>query len=209
MVRTIVRSSVTSYVMVNKRACTRGFTLIELVAVMGIFVVITSIVLVNNNQFGGKFLLENLAYDVALSVRTAQVYGTSVKRSDAGVFTNGYGIHFDAASPSSYVLFADAVANGLYDSSSGELVQSYSFQSGYTISSLCTTLGSASTEACGSSALDIQFQRPEPGARISGNGISGVTNPAYLQSRGRIVLRSPRGDQISIVVESTGQISVQ
>src|SRR3989344_4615422 len=50
----------------------RGFTLVELMVVTGILVVITSLILANNTRFGGAVLLENLAYDIALSMRKAQ-----------------------------------------------------------------------------------------------------------------------------------------
>ena len=49
----------------------RGFTLIELIVVTGIIVVVSTLVLSSNARFGGAILLENLAYDVGLSVRKA------------------------------------------------------------------------------------------------------------------------------------------
>ncbi len=191
----------------------RGFTLIELLVVTAILVIITSLVLVNNNRFGGQILLENLGYDVALSVRQAQVYGISV-HSFGGNFTAGYGIHFGRNSPASYVLFADAaLANGLYDGcptpASCELVTSTTIRGGYTVADLCSTPSGSLVETCGLSALDILFKRPEPDAYISANGTSGVLNPVALYERGRIILASPQNVRMSVVVEATGQISVQ
>ena len=74
----------------------RGFTLIETLAVLGIFVTITLIVFVGNNNFNNTILLTNLAYDVALTTTRAQSYGVSVKQFGTGVesFNVGYGIHF-------------------------------------------------------------------------------------------------------------------
>src|SRR3989344_919601 len=104
-----------------------GFTLIELIVVTGIIVVVSSLMFANNNRFGGVVFLENLAYDVALSMRKAQVYGIAVRRCDpnktascttANQFALGYGIQFSKATPTMYVLFADAypgVGNGIYD----------------------------------------------------------------------------------------------
>ncbi len=57
----------------------RGFSLIELIVVTGIFTVITAVVLANNAQFNNSVLLGNAAYDIALSVRQAQVYGLSTQ----------------------------------------------------------------------------------------------------------------------------------
>ena len=186
----------------------RGFTLIELLVVTAILVVISSLVLVNNNRFSGQILLENLGYDIALSIRQAQVYGITV-HSFGGTFTAGYGMHFERNSPTTYLLFADAVsANGLYDGAP-ELVTSTTIQGGYTIADLCSTPSGSSVETCGLSSLDMLFKRPEPDAYISANGTSGVLNPAALYESGRIILASPQNARMSVVIEATGQISVQ
>ncbi len=191
----------------------RGFTLVELLVVTGIIILVSGVVLANNNRFGGRILLENLAYDVALSVRQAQVYGISV-HTFGGNFGAGYGMHFDINSPATYVLFADAVSpNGLYDgcpnSASCELVQSTTIQGGYKIVDLCTTAGGSSVETCNLNMLDVLFKRPEPDAFISANGTSGVANPGALSEDGRIIVQSPRGDRMSILISAPGQISVQ
>ncbi len=187
------------------RSDQRGFTLVELLVVMAIFVLISAIVLADNNRFGGQVLVENLAYDVALSVREAQVYGIST-RGINGNFTSGYGVHFDSSSPSSYVLFADLDGTGVYNAAiSGETIKTYTFSPGYTIVKLCVT---ANVEDCGITQLDIMFQHPQPDAYISKNGQSGVTTPARLQTSARIELQSPRGDRVDVTIGLTGQISV-
>ena len=180
-----------------------AFTLIELLVVTGIIAMISGLVLVNNNKFGGAVLLENLAYDMALSLRQAQVYGISVQRFN-NEFGAAYGVHFTRSAggaQSIYVLFADAVnKNGLYDS--GELVQSTIVAQGYTISNLCAN--ATGSETCTeASSLDITFQRPEPDAfiRISGAG--------SLYESATITVKSPRDDVRRIIVYANGQISVQ
>ncbi|MBI4093677.1 prepilin-type N-terminal cleavage/methylation domain-containing protein [Candidatus Kaiserbacteria bacterium] len=192
----------------------RGFTLIELLVVTAILSIISGIILINNNKFGGAILLSNLAYDVGLSIREAQVYGIAVRRYGTSNFTVGYGMHFSKSSPTTYVLFADAYSvNGLYDGCpdtlSCELVESTDIHRGFHILDLCALPGGGGAEICGLDRLDILFKRPEPDAFISANGVSGVANPAALQERGRIVLESPRGDQASVVVEVAGQIATQ
>ena len=191
----------------------RGFTLAELIVVTGILVLITGVMLANNARFGGAILLENLAYDVALSVRKAQVYGIAVRRFGQNEFGAGYGMHFSINSPTVYVLFADtypsATGDGIYQSNQNELVESVTMQRGFHTADICVTAPGSNTETCGISRLDLMFQRPEPDAFISANGISGVANPASLYERGRLILESPRGDRSSVIVESTGQISFQ
>jgi len=192
---------------------TAGFTLVELMVVTGIFVVITSLILANNTRFGGAVLLENLAYDIALSVRRAQVYGIAVRRFGEDDFSAGYGVNFTIGTPAVYILFADiypiSTGNGIYEPVQSELVDSVSIQGGYRIIDLCATSPNSLSETCGLTALDILFKRPEPGAFISKNGISGIANPAALQEKGRIILESPRGNKTSVIVEASGQIAVE
>jgi prepilin-type N-terminal cleavage/methylation domain-containing protein len=183
-----------------KRA-TGGFTLIELLVVAGIIALISSLVLVNNNRFGGQVLLQNLAYDMALSIRQAQQFGISVQNFQ-GDFGAAYGMHFQLTPTDGngvYVLFADAVdRNGLYGD--GELVQSTTISQNYRIADLCVT--NSGVETCGLSSLDITFQRPEPDAYIRSTVVSGLSESA------RIRVVSPRGDTKDITVEANGQIAV-
>ena len=187
----------------------RALTLVGLLVVTGIIVVVSAIILANNSQFGGLITLENLTYEMALSVRQAQIYGIAVRRFGASNYSAGYGMHFEKTSPSSYQLFADAViANGLYDTN--ELVQSTTLTGGYHITDLCVRLpGSTSTACsaytCGLDRLDILFKRPEPDAFIRANGNSALNEAAC------IIVTSPRGDsqKKAVVIEATGQISVQ
>lgn len=179
-----------------------GYTLIELLIVTGIFIIISSVVLANNARFGGKITLENFAYDVALSIRQSQVYSIAVQRVGANDYGSAYGMHFDTGSASTYELFADsAIVNGLYDP--GELLQSTTMNGGYRVSSLCVRVVGALVETCGLSRLDIIFKRPEPDAYIRANA------SATLNEAGRIIISSPRGETADIVVEATGQISIQ
>ena len=191
-------------------ACRRGFTLIELLVVCAIIIVVSGILLANNNKLGGQVTLENFAYDVALTLRQAQVYGIAVNRFGTNNFSAGYGIHFQLSNPTTYILFADTEGNGLYDpnASPSEIIQTENISQGFQISDLCSTPASASTENCGLSSLDVLFKRPEPDAYISANGTSAILQPSAIQQQGHIVLLAPKGDKISVKVQATGQISV-
>ena len=87
----------------------KGFTLIELLVSVAIFTFLTGLILVNHGRFTSAILLENLAYDVGLSIREAQIFGLSVKEFEpgSGQFQQGYGVHFDASTPAQYIIFAD------------------------------------------------------------------------------------------------------
>lgn len=186
----------------------RGFTLVEMMVVMAIFVVISTVTLAGNSRFGGNVTLETLAYDIALSVRQAQVYGIAVRRFDVGGsdFSRAYGIHIDSATPTTYQLFADISGNGLYacpeaDPAACELVQNTTLQGGFTISDLCVRPVDQ-PEMCGMTSLNIVFKRPEPDAFIRTDGVT-------TYERARIVIRSPQGSEASVLIELAGQISVQ
>ncbi|MDO8481498.1 MAG: prepilin-type N-terminal cleavage/methylation domain-containing protein [bacterium] len=192
----------------------KGFSLIELLVVTAILVVVTSLTLANNSRFGGVVLLQNLAYDIALSIRQAQVYGISVRNVGAGNFNALYGMHFDVNDQTHYELFADTSfpPSGIYTSEGNIYPSPYAIGRGYKIAYLCAPAGIDSSSCTQVPQLDIVFQRPEPDARITaGDGTvqTCIQNPIQCQQNARIVVKSPRGDIMSILVEATGQISVQ
>lgn len=190
----------------------RGFTLIELLVVSAIIIIITSVVLVSNTRFGGSVQLQNLAYDIALSVRQAQVYGISVHRYETA-FGAGFGVHFDSNDPTHYELFADAAGTGLYLASENVAPSPYTIGNGFMISRLCAPAGSDAESCLSVQQIDIIFKRPEPDAWISAGSagalLSCTQNVNNCYDSARIVVTSPRGDTMSIIVEANGQIAVQ
>ncbi len=185
-------------------ALPRGFTLIELLVVIGIFSIISLVLLANHSRFNGSVLLGSLAYDIALSVRQAQVYGLSV-REYASTFQVGYGVRFAGAG--TYTFFADTNANKRYDSGVDSIVQTYTVGSQYKVQKFCGVLASGAEECSdaggglGITYLDIVFIRPEPDAIISSN------NPGFY-SGAKIVVNSTSGETRTVTIVSTGQISV-
>jgi prepilin-type N-terminal cleavage/methylation domain-containing protein len=71
----------------------RGMTLIELLVALVIFSIITGVVLFNYGDFNASLTMQNLADDIALTVRRAQSYAIGV-RGREGSFQVGYGVHF-------------------------------------------------------------------------------------------------------------------
>lgn len=179
-----------------------GFTLLELLVVMGVMLVITTLILARHNQFNGTVLVRNLSYSVALSIRQAQVYGLS-GRSTGGLISIRYGVYFTSANPTQYVLFADQDSDGTYDP--GESVEVFSLSGGYVISNICANTGTV--EKCSGSGdidrLTILFMRPNPDARF----ITDIANDVY--TNGTITVLSAQGVTRYVRVTTTGQISVQ
>jgi hypothetical protein len=179
--------------------------------VLSIFAVISLVVLFKNNQFSNTVLLENLAYDIALSIREAQVYGLSVRETSvgSGVFDAAYGARFSSRAPApsllsdqtTFFLFADLNADNQWDPSGAENIQTSRLKQGYVISEIC---GSATANTCDTVTddLNIFFKRPDPEAHIfRGDGVAW----GYAE----IHIISPSGGERKVVVYSTGQISVE
>lgn len=183
----------------------RGFTLIELIVVVGILVVISGIILANYSKFGGTMLLRNLAYDIALSIRQAQVYGISARSFLGAEFAVGHGVYVSFAEGNNqFFLYTDVDGNNFFTSAGTEWVETYGIGRGFTIDALCIPTG-PTTENCTATELDVLFKRPEPDAIIRASLGSGFS----VYDRARIVVKSPQEQLLSVLIEASGQISVQ
>ena len=205
----------------------RGFTLIELLVVFSIIVVVTTIAITSQSSFNRTVILANTAYDVALSLRSAQTFGLGSRA--AGVTANaGYGIHFEAATPNSFTFFADTYpspstnsqchptadtsapnaqpGNCSYDSAQGEQVTTYRMGNGITISNFCVdVLGSFECAQGGDlTVLDIVFARPNPDPFMS---VNGVYEASYPISAACVTLTSPQGGARFVSVGASGEIT--
>lgn len=179
----------------------RAFSLIELLVAVGIFVAISSVVLANHARFNSSVLLGALAYDIALSLREAQVFGLSVRQFGSD-FQVGYGIRF--SDDDSYFFFADTNASRAYEESDS-VVRVYTLGRSHRITAFCG-ITAAGIEHCSNGAvpidhLDIVFFRPDPDAVMSSG------EPGFY-SHARIAVSSPSGESRTVEVASTGQVSV-
>lgn len=176
--------------------------------------IITAVFLLQQRRFDSSTLLRSLAYSIALSLRQAQVYGTSVRQFGSS-FSYSYGVYFSGNS--SYILFADANQPPDYTYNStplDEKVQTFSLSGGYTINQFCAIRNSGGNplpEDClgggkngGSSItwLSIYFKRPNPDAQFK-TSAGNTYQSAYIKVAGPddVVTRK-------ITVTLTGQIVV-
>ena len=165
-------------------------------------------------KFNSATLMRSLTYSVALSMRQAQVYGTSV-REFSGAFAPGYGVYIPASgvSANTYYLFADIVpagaGNGAYDNST-EALPTFTLGKGYVIGSICAvTIGGSACTAV--SSLTVFFRRPNPDACISTNLAPGAcaSGASAVYSSASIPLMSTGNSNTrSVKVSNTGQIAV-
>jgi type II secretory pathway pseudopilin PulG len=97
---------------------TRGFGLVELMVSISIMMILTTIIIVRQSSFNGAVLLRSQAYEIAFTLRRAQLLAVSGNnRGVADVTTSiqQYGVYFDTDAPNTYILFHDLNANGQWD----------------------------------------------------------------------------------------------
>lgn len=186
-----------------------GFTLIELVITIAIFAAMTTYLLAKYGKFNQTILLTNLAYDVALTIRTAQSYGLNVKAAASGLFNSPFGAHFNKSSStkSCFIFFADINSDKVYSDtqycttggSVTEKISSYSIKRGSFISELCA--GDDENDCDSTDTLDITFKRPDPDAII-------MNESDEKKSYARITLLATDGSEKNVIVRSTGQIAI-
>lgn len=213
----------------------RGFTLIELLVVLTIITIVTAVVITSQGSFNKSIVLQNTAYDVALTLRFAETYALG-SRAFGPTLNTGYGLHFTVGTPSSFGFFADtfpspnannchrlpsggasapnAIAgNCVYDGSFGELVQTYTFGNGITIKDFCTNVagGWSCTYAHGTypggvTSLDIVFSRPNPDPFMSENGVYSML-PELSVTAACLTLTAPEGGEKYVSITSSGRIT--
>jgi len=199
---------------IKKHNLNKGFTLVELLVTIVIFVIITGVVLINSNKFDNTILLDNLGYDVALTIKLAQSYGVNVRESSSATFNSAYGVYFntDASSGGSntnFVLFNDTNSDKIYNgdikscpTDSLECIQKYSMQKGTHIKSLCISSNTGILD-CSVTELSILFQRPRLEALIYAD------RQSDLKPSAEIILSSAEGAISTVVVTSAGEIYVK
>lgn len=213
-----------------------GITLIELLVSIFIIILITSVVVFNHRAFTDKLEITNLAFDIALTIREAQVSGIAVEQApDVGGFENAFGVRFfigtggTGGNDKAFIRFVDLEgANGLYDGdfdcspSSPECLEKIEIGRGNKISHICYRKDNQNLK-CGSpirgvpGGVDISFLRPKPDALTkflnrSGNHMESDPDgeDEGLDDREAVIcLESPLGRKKSVHVLPTGQISVQ
>lgn len=202
----------------------KGFTLIELLVVLAIIIVITTIALTSQSTFNKTLILTNTAYDIALTIRSAETYGLGSKAVGA-VANIGYGVDFQKGTPATFTLFSDTYpAAGIgachptldatapdaepgdcvYQAAQSEKVLGYTLGNGVTISNFCAFIAGGWVCSSGTlTSLDISFARPNPVAFISTNGVYSVATPASAAC----ITVSQGGNSRYIAVNAAGRIT--
>ncbi len=183
---------------------TLGFTMVELLVVLGIFSVMTGVVLGKYRTYNTNALFANASEDIVLALRQAQVYGVGVKGS-SGNFDVPYGVYFntDATNKNGLKFFADLNNNKLFDATedTGLTILAVKWANSISITSLlCDGF------ACGTTnGATVTFKRPNPDAFIAN------TTPQPT-SKGLLTITladSNTTKTATLKISSAGQISLQ
>jgi len=197
----------------------KGFTLVELLVVVSIIGVISTVIVFNHKKFNDNLEITNLSHDVALYIRQAQVYGVSVKElkdislTEEERFDTPYGIHFDiklAVNNKSFIFFADKNKDGRYNGDDSDCsrgapdicLEKIIIGKGNYIYDICELKGNTwNCSGISMSAVNIVFKRPEPDAYLK---LASGMDPVAV----KVCLSSSQGKIKEIVVYTTGQISI-
>lgn len=103
----------------NKKKTRSAFTVIELLVVVSIFMVVAGIILFNYRDFNTNATTNNVAQELALTVRKAQSYSLGLQAP--GVLSTlpvrGYGVRIFANLPDRIMFFSELMPDNQYTSS--------------------------------------------------------------------------------------------
>jgi prepilin-type N-terminal cleavage/methylation domain-containing protein len=190
----------------------KGFTLLEMAVSIGIFGIISAVVIFNHGKFNSSIVVTNLSYEVALAVREAQVYGLAVKQdpNNPVPVEYAYGVYFAEARPKMFYIFADRDGDQQFDptgdpcNGTDECQEVIEIRGDVNVEDLKTWVSGSYQDT---DELTILFLRPNPVAIIRDDDNSGASVSG--RERAMIELASPRAEKSKfILVELSGQVSV-
>lgn len=197
--------------MISFKQKNKGFTLVEMLISVGIFTVMSAIILANYPEFRSRSALDNLTAQVAIVFREAQVYGISVREEGDADFDVGYGVHVDRdVSNKELIIFADKNRDKMFnpgtDKDSDSVIETFTLTGGESITQLCApSCVDRTIRPQEQPSVTAVFVRPNPDAYFSTKGALDESLPSISL---RISNRSGSYSR-NVEVFTTGQISVR
>ncbi len=189
-----------------------GMTYVELIVVLSIFSVMTSVILFNYQKFQAKVDIKNLANDIAVKLVGAQKAAVSgafpppAQQSLIGSsWKPSYGLYFYPSTDNkSFIYFADANNDNLYQDPgcTGECIEKVLITKNNIISSVSVVYQNDPTNY-NLADVTLTFTRPNSGVVVRS---SATLNPgiSYII----ISLSSPQGINAQIKVFPSGRIQI-
>jgi prepilin-type N-terminal cleavage/methylation domain-containing protein len=184
----------------------KAFGLVELMVSMSIMALMATVMVARQSSFNGAVLLRNQAYEVAYTLRQAQLLAVSGNETDI----RQYGVHFDTstANETTYILFADVDNDGRFDVTDDKKIGlTGRLDSRFEVREVTPSTNNGDF-------LDVIFIRPNFDAlfcvRLSGCNNSGqfTAGPAYIDVARKGETGDGTGQVRRVQVSATGQISV-
>ena len=207
-----------------RRSMAEGMTYVELIVVLSIFSIMSSIVLFNYGEFQARVDIKNLASDIALKIVEAQKSSLNgllpAQTPSVDNWKPSYGVYFDSdsaddvgaipnvAKNKEFFYFVDLDQQGDFTNPGcstdiSECLTRILITKNNTISSLdkCNIGGCTSIST---KVLTVMFKRPDSGAILIGEEI--ITGSDYAQ----ITITSSRSDNINakIKIYPSGRVQV-
>jgi len=208
----------------------KGFTIAEMAIVSIIFTILTAVIIFRYGDFNSSLLVSNMAYEVAITTRQAQVFGLGARGyqgADGANFTYPYGLFINMndnegttlGRTKKFNLFIDRENfsesdEGICNLKDGggvcvclpgdECQEQYTMQRNIAISGIRVRAGNLDLcEADKVDKLAITFKRPNPEALITWQTYGSTFDFAQIE-----VSDDKEEYKTYVLIRSTGQISV-
>jgi prepilin-type N-terminal cleavage/methylation domain-containing protein len=189
---------------INKKLkLNRGMTYVELIVVLSIFSVLSSVAVFNYRAFQSRVDIKNLASDITLKIVEAQkasLSGLLPQSSVTSSWKPSYGVYFDISTPKQFIYFVDLDNQG-----TRETLETINITKDNSISSLGVCY-QGSLDPCSLTSLSdlfLTFSRPNSGAIITSSS-SFTSNINYVQ----ITVTSPQGASSLIKLYPSGRVQI-
>jgi prepilin-type N-terminal cleavage/methylation domain-containing protein len=169
----------------------RGFTVVEMIIVLAIIGVISSIVIFNVNTERQNSALFRTAQKLSLDLRRAQNFALSSKTYKTSGVPCGWGIHFNGTGSTSYVIFADSAVSS--NCSDRNFVRAADGSEDFETVNLGPEI---SVSGLSINLSDVVFTPPDPTVDFTPG-----------QTSANIVLINKNGATLTITINKTGFIS--
>jgi len=180
-----------------------GYTMTEMVVVLSIVTLISSVVLASFSGFSEQGALSRSSRELALGIRQAQNMSlavTQIQTQSGPIIPRAVGVRLTLSKPQSFIIFADLVLDFKYNALEDKLIgEESSFQRTTRIKSLTAY----NPNPANYSTVHLIFVAPEATVFLTDE------NGASIGDKLEIKLSTVSGQEKIITVRTNGQISIK